>query len=107
MGIDLEPFRSGKADEANPGGLVFSTNQIMSDELPLLLVTHDEDGDWQFVHGSETDDLANAALMHVEHVLERYPEIAELADLPPGWIATRSEPGERWQRMRRPADWDG
>jgi hypothetical protein len=100
---ELDPFRTS-AHADNPERLVFSSKQVVSRELPLLLVTHEEDGDWQFLNGTETDDFANGAVLHIEHVVDEFPEVLELADLPAGWIAWRTEAHAPWQRELRPGE---
>ena len=90
----------------NPEGLVFTSHQVMRRELPLLLVTHDsDDGAWQFLNGTETDDAANAMLVHPEHVVEVDPSVAELTDLPEGWMAWRESASDSWIREPIPPDW--
>ena len=56
-----------------------------------------EEGDWQFVGpgGARTDEALVVAL---RRVLERDASSAELADLPPGWMAWRDGPEAPWQR---------
>ncbi len=78
---------------------VITTRQILSDGLPLLLVAHDEDGDWQFLCGTtnEADDGCVAAL---GCMVDLHPAVAELADLPLGWIAERESPNLPWVRSR-------
>jgi len=99
-------FPSTNADPRNPEGLVFTSRQVMDGQLPLLLVSHDADGDWQFVNGSETDGSVNGILVHAEHVVELYPDVGELSDLPVGWIAWRSDVGKPWYREPRPPELD-
>jgi hypothetical protein len=77
----------------------------MEERWPILLVTHDaeEPQGWQFVNGhGDTDDLSGGIPVHVEHVLERDPSVAELADLPQGWRAWRDEEGSPWAREPEP-----
>lgn len=68
---------------------------------PILLVAHDaEDGGWQFLDGSDEVQAEDACVVGLGEVLKRDPSIAELADLPYGWIAWRSSNGAPWQRER-------
>ena len=74
------------------------TLRAVLDGSPILLVSHDADDDgWQFLDGSEVD-VDNAALISMAHAVALDPSIREVADLPPGWTAWRSAPGEPWQR---------
>jgi hypothetical protein len=72
---------------------------------PILLVSHDEDGDWQFLDGSDDPQVEDGVIVCLSHVLERGPSIADLADLPTGWIAWRSTADEPWRREQNP--WGG
>jgi hypothetical protein len=80
--------------------------QIMEDDAPILLVTHDEeDHGWQFLDGSERLDPADARHVCLEHVVGTDPTLYEVADLPPGWIAWRQSSDDPWVREPRPTEW--
>jgi hypothetical protein len=67
---------------------------------PILLVSHDEDDHgWQFLDGDEATP-ADAAIVGMDCVLAYDPTLAEIADLPPGWTATRTQVGAQWTRAR-------
>ena len=72
--------------------------QIIYDGQPILHVTHDaDDGMWQFLTG-ERVKMADAMIVLLREIYNIDPTIGELADLPLGWIAQRSAPGEKWRR---------
>lgn len=74
------------------------TLHAVLDGAPILLVSHDADDDgWQFLDGRAVD-IDNAALISMAEAVALDPSIREVADLPPGWTAWRSSPGEPWQR---------
>jgi hypothetical protein len=85
------PFREERATE------VFTSRQVLEDRLPILEVSHDDDGDWQFLCGT-TDDEDDARMISLAHALALDPSIGELADLPPGKSARRKRAGARWIR---------
>lgn len=87
------PFNDAK----NRG--VFTTRPVLDGEHPILLVTHDRDGDWQYLCGT-TNDTKEARVVRLESIAENFPSIREVADLPAGWTATRGGEGEQW--VRRP-----
>ena len=66
---------------------------------PVRQVWHAEDGDWVFscltIDSNNDDDWAT---VHVQHILDRDPSLAELMDLPPGWAARRDTADEAWTR---------
>lgn len=71
---------------------------VLERAAPILCVSHDEDDHgWQFLHTAEpVDDVEELVLVHLGHVLEFDPSVQELADLEPGWIATRASHGAAW-----------
>lgn len=87
------PFKEAK----NLG--VLTTNRVIEDGYPILLVTHDEDGDWQFLCGT-TSKPKHGRLVCLNTIVEDHPSVAELADLPVGWRAERDGPDMPWQRVK-------
>jgi len=85
-------------DEAKNLG-VLTTNRVLEEGHPILLVTHDDDGDWQFLCGT-TSDTEDGRLVCLKNIVEDHPSVAELADLPMGWRAFRDGPDKPWQRMK-------
>jgi hypothetical protein len=80
-----------------PTKIVITTKRFADGGAPLLGVTHDSDGGWQFLDGGPTTK-ADAALLHFAHIVGADHSLVELADLPLGWQAWRSDPGSRWIR---------
>lgn len=68
----------------------------------VTYVSHDvEDGAWQFL-GDSMDGGGGPVISCFHHPIDNDPTLCELADLPLGWYAERSKPGEAW--IRRPHD---
>ena len=89
---------------------VFTTRQVFDDGALLSLVSHDPDGDWQFLHDEEGDeselrDEADLLFVHLRNIVDRFPEVKQLADLPAGWIASRDTRDGAWVRERQPRAW--
>jgi hypothetical protein len=84
---------------------VFLTRDVFEHREPILLVSHDDDGDWAFssVMGFDAAD-DDFGLHHLSWLVNAYPDIAELAELPRGWWAQRMGPGEPWERFFDPSD---
>jgi hypothetical protein len=77
---------------------VFSLRSIVFGGEPILYVSHDKDDHgWQFLDGKPID-MANAALVSLANTLRHDPSVLELADMPPGWCATRCDIRSPWQR---------
>lgn len=71
---------------------------------PVLVVTHyEDDHSWGFLDGSSNDG-ETALVVAMSEVVDRHPDLAEIAPLPPGWSATRTAAGEPW--LRQQDDWD-
>ncbi|TMK65748.1 MAG: hypothetical protein E6G60_04425 [Actinobacteria bacterium] len=82
--------------------MAFTTRRVTEQNYPVLVVSHDaEDGAWQFLCGT-TNDPKEGVTEALGSMLERHPEIEELADLPLGWIAWREDETSAWIREPRP-----
>jgi hypothetical protein len=81
---------------------VLSLRQVFEDDRPILLVSHDEEGDWQFLDGSDAPRVEDGVIVCLAQILERDPTVAELSDLPMGWIAWRSAIAQSWTREPNP-----
>jgi Suppressor of fused protein (SUFU) len=80
---------------------VISTRDVMNGETPILLVAHDQDGEWKFLPGSGFEP-EKGVLLHLAHIVEDHPEIHELRDLPRGWAAERTSENDAWERYPLP-----
>lgn len=84
---------------------VITTRPVLEEQHPILRVSHDADGDWQLLCGTTTADTdARAACFGC--MFDKDRTLAELADLPLGWTATRPTAGAAWTRekQRTPLD---
>lgn len=84
----------------------FTTKRVAREGYPVLLVTHDVDGDWQVLCGT-TNEEDQAMLVCLGCAFERNPSIREVADLPLGWTAWRDAPGKPWEREPKEYDDEG
>ena len=67
---------------------------------PVLVATHyEDDHSWGFLDGA-APSTANALVVAMSTVVDRHPDIQEIAGLPPGWSATRAAVGESWTRRQ-------
>jgi hypothetical protein len=67
--------------------------------MSILLVSHDQDGDWQFWCGT-TNEAKDGALVSLGGILTRDGTLSEVADLPEGWRAERPTIGGLWVRSK-------
>jgi hypothetical protein len=89
--------------EDDPRTGVFTTRHVLAG-APIRLVSHDLEGDWQFLCDCTTD-TADGRLVCLQDIIRRDATVAEVADLPIGWWATRDTIGGPWARKPRP-DWE-
>ncbi len=77
---------------------VFTLRRIVEGKSWVLRVCHDEeDGAWQFLDGGEVAVDA-ASVVSLRTMTDIDASLLALADLPVGWVAKRSSPGQPWQR---------
>lgn len=83
---------------------VITHRQIVQQGLPILLVTHDaDDHGWQFLNTTLSNSSANVAVVGLGQIVRLDPSVLQVADMPPGWRATRKAPGAPWVREKSPA----
>jgi hypothetical protein len=78
---------------------VFTTRFVMEEGLPVLLVSHDPDGEWQFLCVT-TDDEKDARKVSLAFMVDLDPSLADVADLPLAWRAFRDSRESPW--IQRP-----
>jgi len=77
-----------------------TTRPVLEEGHPILLVTHEDDGDWQVLCGT-TNDSADGRVVCLGCLFIRDRSIGELADLPRGWRAWRDSVTSAWQREQK------
>ena len=83
----------------------FTTKPVLHQGLPILLISHDIDGDWQFLCGT-TNEPKDGAVVCLGCVFDGDSTVGEVADLPKRWIAWRDSADAPWVREPRPSDWE-
>jgi hypothetical protein len=84
---------------------VFASVRVLQLGYAILMVCHDDDGDWVFSCGT-TSESAHAVVTCLGCLVEADPSLAALADLPRGWLAYRLDPAAEWERGPLPDDDD-
>ncbi len=71
---------------------VVTQRQVVEGASPILLVLHNaDDHGWQFLTG-QSFEMADAKLVSLGGMVRADPRLAAIADLPPGWQASRVSP---------------
>jgi hypothetical protein len=82
----------------DPPNVAVITTRAVLEGAAIVLVSHDEDdGGWQFLPDGPLVE-ADGRVVALRSIWELDPTIAALADLPLGWQASRSLPGDPWRR---------
>lgn len=81
----------------------YCTANVARLRFPVLLVSHDADGDWQFLDAT-TDVPGECVLLCLGCVYERDATLAKISDLPRGWSAWRAAIGSDWERGENPPE---
>ena len=79
---------------------VFTTKRVLFEKYPILLVIHDEEGEWQFLCGIG-NEMSQLAIVGFGRMLAKDRTLAEIADLPVGWEATRETVAGPWTRRKK------
>jgi hypothetical protein len=87
-----------------PNCVTFTTRHVLTQHKPITRVVHDaSDHGWQFL-SNDGADMDDAMLIGLKEIVAHDNTVLEIADLPPGWIATRERVGSPWTRTPQYAD---
>lgn len=74
---------------------VITTKFVMRDKSPVVYVSYDEDGDWQFF-GTEEITTDDAAVISASEILDLCPALAGLPNMKPGESVWRENENSEW-----------
>lgn len=74
---------------------IFTCNHVLAGE-PILYVTHDSDGDWQFLCGNDNHTEENAKIISLKQVVELDKTVNDLFEMPVGVGAERESVEAKW-----------
>ena len=93
MSVDNWPFDQAKNVAA------ITTRKVIEDGLPILTVVHyADDHSWAFVCGTTNEDK-DGRVIGMGTAVALDPTLLEIADLKPGWEASREAVGSEWTRQ--------
>jgi len=79
---------------------VYTTRQVL-ESSPILRVSHETDGDWQFLCDTTTD-VADLKIVCLDHIVELDASVNELFQLNHGWTAWRETIKDDWETWQDP-----
>ena len=89
-----------------PDKSTITVQQVVCGNQPILFVSHEAEGTWQFMPRAPFDgDDGVMTMVTLQSLVELDASLVELADLLPGWEAWRERAGAPWQRQQEPGDW--
>lgn len=79
---------------------VVTVAEVVSGQRDVLLVRHDEGhGGWQFYDGQDVRGRKPKVIPR-DQILKLDDSLAEVTDLPIGWLAPRKAKGQPWAREK-------
>lgn len=78
-----------------PNTAVITCSHVLEDNKPILYVSHDEDGIWQFLCGKQHDE-SKARIVSLYSIFMQDNSVAELAEMPCGYFAERQNRDTKW-----------
>ncbi|HLY74386.1 MAG TPA: hypothetical protein VKU80_09730 [Planctomycetota bacterium] len=75
-------------------------SHVLEEDQPILLVSRELDGEVLAVCGGENDSAATGRNLPLDRLLDLDPSLAQLADMPDGWVALRESPDHEWIRSK-------
>jgi hypothetical protein len=75
-------------------------SHVLEEDRPILLVSRELDGEVLAVCGQEDDSAATSRSLPLDRLLGLDGSLADLADLPDGWVALRDSPEQDWVRSK-------
>ena len=82
--------------EINLNQAIFTTKFVLDDNSPIVYVSHDEDGDWQFFGEEEEVDAADARVISLGAMIEIEPSVKDILWIPEGTQAWRDLESKEW-----------
>jgi hypothetical protein len=84
--------------DQGPKVACITSSSIMAGASVLSVTHYEDDHSWAFLDGQEFDPDA-ALVVSMSEVIDMHPDVVEIADLEPGWTATRASIDQPWVRQ--------
>jgi hypothetical protein len=98
MGFNFKNiFRKPKRFSEPGNTSVYTTIHVMKEGSLITLVSHELDGDWQFMGDEPINDYSQIAMVvSLNEIVKHDKTVLEVSDMPLGYRATRSNKSEKW-----------
>jgi hypothetical protein len=98
MGFNFKSIFKKPKRFSEPGNTsVYTTIHVMKEGSTITLVSHELDGDWQFMGNEPIDDYSRVAmLVSLDEVVRHDKTVLQVSDLRLGFKATRTKKSEKW-----------
>ena len=83
---------------------VFTTVYVMEHTSPIIYVSHDIKGDWQFLGPETIIDLDQGRIVWLSEILEKDPSVASILTISKGMDAYREGLGKAWIRITKKSE---
>ncbi|MGB0431597.1 MAG: hypothetical protein ACPGLV_14075 [Bacteroidia bacterium] len=78
---------------------VFTCNHVLDEGIPVLHVSHDSDGDWQFLCGHNNHNVEDSRVISLLQAVKLDKTLNDLHEMPKGIGADRTEIGGAWVQV--------
>ena len=76
---------------------VFTTIHVVKEHSPIVWISHELDGDWQFMGNDPIEDFTKVAMVvSLGEIIKLDKSVLKVADLPMGYCATRKSKSDKW-----------
>lgn len=98
MGFNFKNIFNKPKRFLEPGNTsVYTTIHVMKEGSPITLVSHELDGDWQFMGNEPINDYSQIAmLVSLNEIVKQDKSVLDVSNMPLGYKATRSRKSEKW-----------
>ncbi|MGB1219410.1 MAG: hypothetical protein ACPG4W_06510 [Flavobacteriales bacterium] len=75
---------------------VFSCSHVIDEKNPILYISHDQEGDWQFLCGNNNHTIEHSKFISLENAVDLDNTLNQLFEMPIGFGTERKKIGEKW-----------
>lgn len=93
----LKMYPNKMMSDYNYNIYVFTTKFVVKEKSPIVHVTHDKDGDWQFLGAEENISESDAMIVSLGEIIQIDESIVKVLDMPEGKDAVRGSINDKWE----------